>query len=385
VRIAITHPTTFDRVRRGTERFVHELATYMAGRGHSVRVVACKSGPREEAVIQGYVQDSHRRMWHPALEKLGVLEAYSFLFTSMRELLAQRFDVVQCCSFTDAFAASLARAWTGVPYAFFVNGLPPRVPYFRSLTAKGSLFRRAVREADELIALSGYVSRYCGQRFGREGRILAPPVDLDAFRLSTQRDHANPMILCAADLSDRRKGGDVLMRAFNLVKEAVPGARLEIWSRALPEQVTGPLLSLVKPAWREHVSFLGPGEIGDLPAVYGRAAVSVLPSMWEAFGLVIIESLATGTPVVGTRDGAIPSILDDSAVGRLFEPGANATVAPTNAAGLGQALLEALALSRMPETAQRCRDHVERYSWKIIGPQYEELYRGLAASRPTRE
>jgi hypothetical protein len=105
MRIAITHPTTFDRVRRGTERFVHELAAYMAGRGHSVRVIACKPGAWEESVLEGYVQDSHRRLWHPALGKFGVLEAHAFLITSMRELLSHQFDVVQCCSFTDAFAA----------------------------------------------------------------------------------------------------------------------------------------------------------------------------------------------------------------------------------------------------------------------------------------
>jgi phosphatidylinositol alpha-mannosyltransferase len=266
-----------------------------------------------------------------------------------------------------------------------VNGLPPRIPYFRSLTAKGAIFRRAVREADELIVPSAYVSQYCGERFGRKGRVLAPPVNLDMSRLSMDRNHANPLILCAADLSDQRKGGDVLMRAFNLVKAARPTARLEVWSRVLPDNVTGLLRSLVEPAWREHVSFLGPGRIEDLPAIYGRAAVSVLPSMWEAFGLVIIESLATGTPVVGTRDGAIPTILDDPAIGRLFDPGPGAAVAPTNAAGLAQALLEAMELSRLPETASRCRRHAARYSWELIGPQYEDLYRRLAASRVTRK
>jgi len=125
--------------------------------------------------------------------------------------------------------------------------------------------------------------------------------------------------------------------------------------------------------------------IEDIPAVYGRASVSVLPSMWEAFGLVIIESLAAGTPVVGTRNGAIPSILDDPAIGRLFDPGADATVAPTNAVGLAQALLEAIELSRLPETAPRCRRHVERYSWEVIGAQYEDLYRRLATGRPSRK
>jgi glycosyltransferase involved in cell wall biosynthesis len=191
------------------------------------------------------------------------------------------------------------------------------------------------------------------------------------------------MILCASDLSDRRKGGHVLMRAFNLVKAAQPHVRLEVWSRALPRDVVDELRAIVEPAWRGDVAFFGPGEPDDLPRVYGRAAVSVLPSLWEAFGLVIIESLATGTPVVGTRDGAIPGILDDPAVGRLFDPGADSTFAPANAAGLAQALLEALELSRLPDTAARCRSHAERYSWRIVGPQYEALHERLIRTAAT--
>jgi phosphatidylinositol alpha-mannosyltransferase len=379
--IAVTHPTTFDVVQRGTERFVHELACYMAARGHRVRVIACKAGKSEQVELGGYLQHSHRRIWHPLLQKLGVLEAHSFLLTSMRELLRHRFDVVQCCSFTDAYAASIARAWTKTPYAYFVNGLPPRVPYFESLTMKGAVFRRAVVAADELIVPSEYVSRYCQERFGRGGRVLAVPVDLALSKLVTERDHSHPVILCAADLSDRRKGGEVLMRAFNLVKARKPAARLEVWSRKLPDQLVAELLASIDGQWRGDVSFLGPAAMHELPAVFGRAAVSVLPSLWEAFGLVIIESLATGTPVVGTRDGAIPTILDDPGVGRLFDPGADATVAPTNAPGLAQALLDALELSRQPETAARCRQRAERYSWEIIGAQYEEMYRRLAARR----
>jgi len=242
-----------------------------------------------------------------------------------------------------------------------------------------------VLAADELIVPSAYVGRYCEERYGRMGCVMAPPVNLDISPLSTQRDHANPMVLCAADLSDQRKGGEVLMRAFNIVKAARPTVRLEVWSRTLSDDVMAKLRLLVEPAWREHVAFLGPAGIEDIPAVYGRASVSVLPSMWEAFGLVIIESLAAGTPVVGTRNGAIPSILDDPAIGRLFDPGADATVAPTNAVGLAQALLEAIELSRLPETAPRCRRHVERYSWEVIGAQYEDLYRRLATGRPSRK
>jgi len=167
------------------------------------------------AYFESVVEERRREPREDLLSSLIAAEDASYA-----PLLAQPFDVVQCCSFTDAFAASLARSWTGTPYAFFVNGLPPRVPYFKSLTTKGAVFRRAVLAADELIVPSAYVGRYCEERYGRMGCVMAPPVNLDISPLSTQRDHANPMVLCAADLSDQRKGGEVLMRAFNIVKAA---------------------------------------------------------------------------------------------------------------------------------------------------------------------
>jgi glycosyltransferase involved in cell wall biosynthesis len=379
MRIAITHPTAFDRVRRGSERFMHELATFLAGRGHDVHVITCKPGRGATIALGSYTQHSRRRLWHPMLERVGVLEAHAFFGTTLGELLLHRYDVVQCLSFTDAYAAFLARRVTGVPYAFLVNGIPPQVPYFRSVTTRGAVFRASVQQADELIAVSGYISNYCSARFGRAGTLLPAAMNIDRFPLSTVRDQERPIILCTADLSDRRKGGRVLMRAFNLVKAECPTARLQVSCRALAQPLIDELLGMVAPSYRADVAFLGPGRVEDLPALYGRASVSVLPSLWEAFGLVVIEALATGTPGVGTRDGALPELLDDPTVGRLFDPGDIADAEPGNAAGLARALVDAMELSRRPETAENCRRHAARYDWSVIGPRYEALYQRLAA------
>jgi glycosyltransferase involved in cell wall biosynthesis len=382
MRIAITHPTTFERVRRGTERFVKELSAWLSGRGHEVRVISCKPGPREVIREDDYVRDTHRRWWHPGLERAGILEAHAFLATSFRELLHRRYDVVQCCSFTDAYAARLARVFTGTPYVFFVNAIPPHTPYFRSVTLRGAVFRRAVRDADELITISDYVGDYCDRRFGRRGVTLPVPVDTKLFSLSESRDHTRPIILCTAALGDRRKGGRTLMHAFNLVKAHRPEARLQICS-VVPEETREELLSLVDANWRDDVEFMGAGRPEDLPSVYGRAAVSVLPSVWEAFGLVVIESMATGTPVVGTHDGALVETISSPEVGRTFTPLPGNGIESGNPEGLAQALLETLDLSAQDGTALRCRQHALQYDWEEVGPKYEAIYRRLHAARST--
>ncbi len=380
MRIALTHPTPVARVSRGTERLIHETATYMGERGHEVHIIACKPGPRELVRGERYTSDVHRRLWHPWLGKLGIREEHAFVLTSLRELLRGRYDVVHAHSMGDAAGATLARFLTRTPFVFFVNGLPPAVRYYRTVSTGGAVFGRAVASADEVICVSEYVRRYIQERFGRQGVLIPVPVDVDRFPLWEGPKHDPPIVFCAAALDDRRKGGRVLMRAFNLVKQRRPELVLQNAS-ALSPAVRDELLALVDPRWRSDVHFLGSVAWSELPALYGRATVSVLPSLWEAFGLVTVESMATGTPVVGTHDGALPEIIDDPGVGRLFAPGEQSRFEPDNAEGLAQALVEALDLDADPQTRKRCRARAQAYGWDRIGPQIERLYERVVARR----
>jgi len=79
---------------------------------------------------------------------------------------------------------------------------------------------------------------------------------------------------------------------------------------------------------QEHVTFLGHRR--DLPLVYQVADLTVLPSLSEAFGQVLIESLCFGTAVVATRVGGIPEIVEDGRTGLL--------VAPADSSDLARAL-----------------------------------------------
>jgi glycosyltransferase involved in cell wall biosynthesis len=143
-------------------------------------------------------------------------------------------------------------------------------------------------------------------------------------------------------------------------------------------------MQLVPPQWRDDVQFLGNGKPEDLPFLYGSAAVSVLASLWEAFGMVLVESMATGTPVAGTRDGALPEIIRED-VGALFDPGPVENAGPSNDKGLAEAILKCLELSRRPETAQRCRDRARQFSWQECGSRLEGLYERVIAETQGRQ
>ena len=69
----------------------------------------------------------------------------------------------------------------------------------------------------------------------------------------------------------------------------------------------------------KNVVFLGNQPHDVLRKIYNIADASLVPSRNEAFGLVVIEAMASGTPVIGTNQGGIPEIINDE-VGLLFEP-----------------------------------------------------------------
>ena len=162
-----------------------------------------------------------------------------------------------------------------------------------------------------------------------------------------------PTLLCPASLDDPRKRGPLLLEAFGLVRAERPDARLVLAGD--PGGLAGPGVERAEPA-----------STAALAAAYRVASATVLPADDEAFGLVLVESLAAGTPVVAARSGACPEIVDDPRVGRLFESG--------DAKGLARAIGEALDLAADPATVAACREHAGRWDWSRVVERYEALY-----------
>jgi len=217
---------------------------------------------------------------------------------------------------------------------------------------------------------------------------------MDTFRPSAPRDTSRPVVLFAADLTDPRKGGSLLLRAWSRVYRRCPRARLALagslglagWMQDQNgETMLSRLDQVEDPAARAAIEIRGPGALAALPTWYSQASVTVLPSVDEAFGMVLTESLACGTPVVASAHHGPGEILAGPGIGAAVDlRDASDLVSARRADELADAILQAIELSAAPATAARCRDWAAQWSLDRIGAQLERTFEAVVAGETSR-
>ena len=185
-----------------------------------------------------------------------------------------------------------------------------------------------------------------------------------------------PYVLCIA-AHNEKKGLDVLLRAFARIAKVQRQLKLVLVG-------DGPLreeLEVLAGALQlnSQVNFAGSQERGKVADLLHGCEVFVLPSRSEPFGIAIIEAMACGKPVVATRTGGIPEIIEHGQDGLLVEPDN-----PGELADAIQSLLNNPKLGAALGAKGRIKVG-ERFLWENTGSAYERLYRAVsdpgAASR----
>jgi glycosyltransferase involved in cell wall biosynthesis len=142
-------------------------------------------------------------------------------------------------------------------------------------------------------------------------RVLAPGFDIPAPQ-PRQGDAAVTFLFMGRE--PRRKGGDLVLAAFAQLREGVPSARL-LYVTDEPPAVPGPGVETRPLVPRDQVG-----------GIYARADVFVNPVRSEGFGFTNVEAQGHGLPVVSTRVGAIPEVVEDGRTGILIAPGDGAAL-----------------------------------------------------------
>lgn len=362
IRVALLNPCFFPEVRRGSERIIRELANELVARGHHPRLITSHPGRptrREEDGLDVV------RNWRPPdgrLTRRGIQQYLTHLPFSYASLARGDEDLAHAFYYTDATAALRWRERTGRPVIFSYMGLPDRA-VLADKRLKLRFLEPAVTGSTVVVTLSAAAAAGMRRWLGVESRVIFPGVDLATFSPGGERA-PEPTILCTAAPDDGRKRVDLLVKAFRRVRSERPDACLLVMRPR--DHGTVERCGLDSPGVELFDPVDAPAELAPL---YRRAWVSALTSYREAFGVVVVESLACGTPVVASDDAAVPEILDRPGIGTLFGEPDEDTVA--------RALLEAFELSQDPTTADACRERAADFSTERAAEEHVKLYEEL--------
>ncbi|MCI4368874.1 MAG: glycosyltransferase family 4 protein, partial [Thermoplasmata archaeon] len=176
-------------------------------------------------------------------------------------------------------------------------------------------------------------------------RVIPPGVDLSAWSnpdgTELPPDLPDRFILFAGRIASN-KGLPTLMRALAGIPEAQRPSLIVMgrdWGEKVPLEAQASSLGIgASVRFLDHVE-----SPAQYRAVFRRASVFVLPSEWEAFGLVLLEAMAAGVPIVATSVGGVPEVLKEGAAGNNPVPGGGATI-------IGAGGVVAMGLACSPKT-----------------------------------
>ncbi len=185
--------------------------------------------------------------------------------------------------------------------------------------------KRTYRLADRIVCVSLDTTRTLIEHYGiPNDKIVVIHNAVDTGKFFPLNLPRQPHTILYIGRIDKRKGIDFLIKSLPLVLRQIPEARLVVGGKGgyLEE-----MKSLVRRLnLEEQVSFLGFVPDDQLNELYNRAACVVVPSIFEGFGITVIEALAAGTRVVGTNVDGIREILADPDYGSLVPYGDTRTL-----------------------------------------------------------
>ena len=181
-------------------------------------------------------------------------------------------------------------------------------------------------------------------------------------------------IMATASADQPLKGLEYLLRAIALLTERFPGITLTVLGKPKEDGPTRQLIDALR--LEPFVSFHHGIETTQVRKLYAEAAIAVVPSVYEGFGLPAGEAMACGVPVISTDGGALPEVVGDAGI-----------IVPTKNPGAIAGAIEALFNDpgRRRELSAHGRSRIEqRFSWTRAAQEMERLYRNVIAGQRSR-
>lgn len=220
------------------------------------------------------------------------------------------------------------------------------------------------------IAATSFATAAALQRCGVRAPVSVIPAGVDDALFALPRRWVGPTILYLGRLDAFQKGLDVLLAALGRVVHRCPDVRLWLAGQGRDEQALRRKAEELGVA--THIRWWGPVSEKMKHRLLTCAAVFVLPSRFEGFGIAAAEAMAAGVPVVATSVGSLPEVVGDGGVlVPADDPGALATA-------LEVLLSDPERRRRLGEAA---RQRAGRFRWSAIAASFAALLQDHVARR----
>ena len=385
----------------GMSVYIRELARHLGVFGHRIDIYTKLNGSKHNQIIELY---DNVRLIHLSAGSNGYVQKlalYYYLSDFLRALEGFKnqeglhYDLIHSHYWLSGRLGSWVQDRWNIPHIVMFHtlgtvknsaGLADREPDFRIATEK-KLARTCQRILAPTDREKENLLKHC-QASAEKISVVPCGVNLDLFRpmdkpAARQRlgfDQDESIVLYVGRF-DPIKGIDRLLEAMAYLKH-LKRMRLVIIGgdgRGTPEHQDLRQLS-AKFGIQQSVRFVGRIEQNQLPPYYSAADALVVPSYYESFGLVGLESLACGTPVAATRVGAMEDIIEDGKTGHV--------VADLTPRGLADSIEKIITNSAGPMlSAHAIRASVLKYGWSNVAAavfnEYDTVFRN-SGSEPAR-
>jgi len=392
------------KVIGGAERVLFEQSTRLAQRGHNVHILTRGLGGHkaDKEFIRGVWE------WRYDVDQRNALCFIKSTLLNCKRLFETlqdqyTFDCVNFHQPFSAFAAMRSPASKKIKKIYTCHslsfeefktrnprpkGIIGKVLHFLNIQARRFIERKALNESDRIAVLSRFTQERLLEAYKIPcGKIVIVPggINLQRFypaidKLEIRRRLNIPqekMILFTVRNLVSRMGLENLIYAVREVVETVPDIYLVLGGEG---PLKKDLISMSQELGAEdYIRFVGFIPEEELPDYYRMADIFILPTLeLEGFGLVTLEALASGVPVLGTPVGGTPEILDRLDSRCLFKD--------TKPESMASLIIETCQQFKMnhllwQDVSSQCRAFVEEnYSWKKNVDRLEDLFREILES-----
>ncbi|WP_327693663.1 glycosyltransferase family 4 protein [Streptomyces sp. NBC_00459] len=359
MKIGIVCPYSWD-VPGGVQFHIRDLAEYFIRLGHDVSVLAPAD---DDTPLPPYVVSAGRAVPVPYNGSVARLN-FGFLSAARvrRWLHDGEFDVLHIHEPASPSLGLLACWAAQGPIVATFHTSNPRS---RAMIAAYSMLQAALEKISARIAVSEYARRTLVEHLGGDAVVIPNGVDVDSFAGAKPKpEWQGDTIGFIGRINEPRKGLPVLMKALPKILAARPATRLLVAGRGDEEEA----LEGLPPELHSRVEFLGMVSDEDKARLLRSVDVYIAPNTGgESFGIILVEALSAGAPVLASDLDAFAQVLDQGAAGELFTN--------EDADALADAAVRLLGdPGRRDELRERGSAHVRRFDWSTVGADILSVY-----------